>query len=105
MTAARPRRRRAPFRKLHSSGGGGTHQARIHGRVISVTQAGDVANVLLGFDDVSDTPDPSRRSWVDFHSLLRIKGHWKITNKTATHATRAGWAADRRARLEEATVA
>ncbi|MBV9601318.1 MAG: hypothetical protein JOZ87_31285 [Chloroflexi bacterium] len=54
---------------------------------------------------MSDTPDPSRRSWVDFHSLLRIKGHWKITNKTATHATRAGWAADRRARLEEATVA
>ena len=28
--------------------------AKIAGRIISVTQAGDVASVLLGFDDVSD---------------------------------------------------
>jgi len=80
------------------------HQDRIYGRIISVTQAGDVANVLLGFDNVSETSDPIRKSWIDFHSLLRINGQW-FTNKTATHATRAGWAADRSARLQEATVA
>jgi hypothetical protein len=60
----------------------------IVGRFLSVTQAGDVANVLLGFDNPAD---PSR-SWVDFHTLLRIDGIWKITNKTATHSSRAAWA-------------
>jgi ketosteroid isomerase-like protein len=59
---------------------------RITGRIVSVTQAGDVANVLLGFDSAKG---PSH-SWVDFHSLIRIDGVWKITNKTATHASRAG---------------
>jgi hypothetical protein len=58
----------------------------ITGRIISVTQAGDVANVLLGFDVATGPAD----SWVDFHSLLRIDGVWKITNKTATHSSRAG---------------
>lgn len=55
--------------------------------------------LLLGFDNVSEASDPSHRpgtSWVDFHPLLRINGVWKITNKTATHASRAAWAADRR---------
>ena len=61
----------------------------IYGRIISVTQAGDVASVLLGFDW---TPDPAD-GWVDIHSLLRLDGSWKIMNKTATHASRAGWAA------------
>ena len=61
----------------------------IVGRFISVTQAGDVASVLLGFDN---TTDPSA-SFVDFHALLRIDGIWKITNKTATHSSRAAWAA------------
>jgi hypothetical protein len=61
----------------------------IEGRVIAVTQAGDVASVLLGFDN---TTDPSA-SFVDFHALLRIDGIWKITNKTATHSSRAAWAA------------
>ena len=61
----------------------------IGGRIISVTQAGDVANVLLGFDDPTHPSD----SWVDFHALLRINGKWKITNKTATHCSRAAWAA------------
>jgi hypothetical protein len=61
----------------------------IHGRIISVTQAGDVACVLLGFDW---TPDPSD-GWVDIHSLLKLDGTWKIMNKTATHASRAAWAA------------
>jgi hypothetical protein len=60
----------------------------IDGRIISVTQAGDVASVLLGFDY---TPDLSN-GWVDIHSLLRIDGSWKIMNKTATHASRASWA-------------
>jgi hypothetical protein len=36
---------------------------------------------------------------------LRINGVWKITNKTATHATRAAWAADRHLELERAPVA
>ena len=60
----------------------------IEGRIISVTQARDVASVLLGYDN---TTDPSR-CFVDFHALLRINGVWKITNKTATHSSRAAWA-------------
>jgi hypothetical protein len=60
----------------------------IEGRIISVTQAGDVASVLLGWDNITD---PSR-SFVDLHALLRINGVWKITNKTAAHSSRAAWA-------------
>jgi hypothetical protein len=60
----------------------------IEGRFLSVTQAGDVASVLLGFDDRGD----SSGSWVDLLALLRINGVWKITNKTATHPSRAAWA-------------
>jgi ketosteroid isomerase-like protein len=60
----------------------------IVGRFISVNQAGDIASVLLGFD----APANMSGSWVDFHSLLRIDGIWKITNKTATHCSRAAWA-------------
>jgi len=56
--------------------------------IISVRQAGDVANVQLLFDNIGE---PS--AWIDFHSLLRLDGAWKITNKTATHISRAGWAA------------
>jgi hypothetical protein len=74
---------------------------QVTARIISVTQAGDVASVLLGFDDASGIVD----SWVDCHALLRIDGVWKITNKTATHATRAAWAADRPVELEGAPVA
>ena len=48
-------------------------------RIISVNQMGDVANVLLGFGD----------EWIDFHNLAKIDGVWKITNKTATHSSRA----------------
>jgi hypothetical protein len=68
---------------------------KCYGRIITVTQAGDIANVLLGWDDVADPPPPSDISCVDFHTLVRINGVWKITNKTATHMTRAAWAADR----------
>ena len=57
----------------------------MEGRVIAVTQAGDVASVLLGLDNPADPSD----SWVDLHALLRINGVWKITNKTATHSSRA----------------
>ena len=62
---------------------------RIQPRIIALTQAGDVASVLLGFDNVRN---PSN-CWIDMHNLLRIDGAWKITNKTATHSSRAAWAA------------
>lgn len=58
----------------------------IVGRIITVTQAGDIANVLLGWDD----PDKSADSWVDLQNLIRLDGVWKITNMTATHTSRAG---------------
>ena len=61
---------------------GCTHQ------ILSVTQAGDVASVLLEMHDIED---PSS-AWVDIHALLRIDGVWKDMNKTATHADRAAWA-------------
>src|SRR5579871_415040 len=63
--------------------------SQIVGRIIAVQQAGDVACVLLGFDYAPDLSD----SWVDFHTLLKLDGVWKITNKTATHSSRAAWAA------------
>ena len=87
--------------------GPGQKPFKVDGRIISVTQAGDIANVLLGFDDVSDPADGNylHGSWVDFHTLLRINGVWKITNKTATHATRATWAADRNVQARQASVA
>jgi hypothetical protein len=58
-------------------------------RILAVIQAGDVATVVLGFDADTGPAD----SWVDIHSLLRLDGTWKIMNKTATHASRADWAA------------
>src|SRR5262245_19312495 len=60
----------------------------VTGRIISVAQGRNVAGVLLGFDDSRGKDF----SWVDFHSLLRVDGIWKITTKTATHASRAGGA-------------
>jgi hypothetical protein len=75
-------------------------QAEIVGRFISVNQAGDIAGVLLGFD----VPANMSASWVDFHSLLRIDGIWKITNKTATHCTRAGWARAELSQRQDATA-
>jgi len=41
------------------------------------------------FDDDENAAD----SWADIHSLLRIDGSWKIMNKAAAHAGRAGSAA------------
>jgi hypothetical protein len=46
------------------------------GRFISVTRVGDAAGVQLSWKRGSD-------EYIDFHNLLRIKGVWKITNKTA----------------------
>ena len=57
-------------------------------RILSVTQAGDVASVILEMHSASK---PSE-AWVDMHALLRIDGVWKDMNKTATHASRAAWA-------------
>nr|WP_246390056.1 nuclear transport factor 2 family protein [Halomonas cerina] len=65
-----------------------TSHRPIKGRVISVTQAGEVASVLLGFDNTEDLAD----SWVDVIALMKIDGAWKITNKTAAHSSRAAWA-------------
>ena len=58
----------------------------IVGRIITVTQAGDIANVLLGWDHSDQNAD----SWVDLQNLIRLDGVWKITNMTATHSSRAG---------------
>ena len=52
-----------------------------------MTQAGDVASVLLGFDYKPNLTE----GWVDIHSLLKLGGTWKIMNKTATHVSRAAW--------------
>ena len=54
------------------------------GRVISVTQVGDAANVQLSWDRAAD----KSTGWIDFHNLLKINGVWKITNKSATHSSR-----------------
>ena len=61
----------------------------INCRIISLIQAGDIANVLLAFEDQTTPPDDY---WVDLHNLIRVDGVWKITNKTATHSSTAGGA-------------
>jgi hypothetical protein len=60
----------------------------VSARIVPVIQAGDVANVVLGFD-VNNDPE---LSWLDIHPLLRVDDTWKVMNKTATHASRADWA-------------
>ena len=59
--------------------------SKANGRVISVSQEGDIANVLLGWD----RPDDAANSYVDLHNLIRLDGGCKITNKTATHVSSA----------------
>ncbi len=61
---------------------------QVHGRVIQVTQAGEVASVLLGFDNTENLAD----SWVDVLALIKLDGTWKITHKSAVHSSRADWA-------------
>lgn len=63
-------------------------QRAIKSRFIAIIQAGEVASVLLGFDNSENFED----SWVDVIALLKVQGTWKITNKTAAHSTRAAWA-------------
>ena len=63
-------------------------QRPVRGRVIQVTQAGEVASVLLGFDNTETPAD----SWVDVLALLKLDGRWQITHKSAVHSTRAAWA-------------
>lgn len=75
-------------------------KANLVGRIISIQQAGDVAGVLLGFDNAANLPN----SWVDFHSLLRLEGTWKIMNKTATHSSRAAWAGAEASRRQSASA-
>ena len=57
----------------------------VAGRIVSVTRVGDVASVQIVWDRTSIPSDV----WIDFHSLIKIDGIWKITNKTATHGSRA----------------
>ena len=56
--------------------------------IFALDQAGEVASVLLGFDNSENLRD----SWVDVIALLKVGGNWKITNKTAAHSSRAAWA-------------
>lgn len=63
-------------------------QRAVKSRFIAITQAGEVASVLLGFDNSENLED----SWVDVIALLKVQGTWRITNKTAAHSTRAAWA-------------
>ncbi|WP_404376272.1 nuclear transport factor 2 family protein [Vreelandella aquamarina] len=63
-------------------------QRTVKSRFIAVTQAGEVASVLLGFDNSENSED----SWVDVITLIKREGAWKITNKTAAHSSRAAWA-------------
>ena len=58
---------------------------RVVGRIVSVTQVGDVASVQIVWDRNSIPSDV----WIDFHNLIKIGKIWKITNKTATHSSRA----------------
>ena len=52
------------------------------GRVVSISQVGDAANVQLSWDRAPN------EGWIDFHNLLKINGVWKIMNKSATHSSR-----------------
>ncbi|KPQ30921.1 MULTISPECIES: nuclear transport factor 2 family protein [unclassified Halomonas] len=63
-------------------------QRAVKSRFIAITQAGEVASVLLGFDNSENLED----SWVDVIALLKVQGTWRITNKTAAHSSRAAWA-------------
>lgn len=47
-------------------------------RVLSVVRMGDAANVVITCGE----------EWRDFHSLVRVDGTWRITNKTASHSSR-----------------
>ena len=44
----------------------------ITGRIVTVTQAGEIANVLLGWDEPAEGAD----SWVDLQNVIRLHGVW-----------------------------
>lgn len=88
FTEADGKLRASPLASLFSEWASSADRASI--RVLQITHSGDVANVLLLWR--SGTPD---NTWLDLHNLLKIDGAWKITNKTATHFSRAGEAARR----------
>jgi len=56
----------------------------VEGRIVSVTQVGDVASVYIVWDMTSKP----NQEWHDLHNLIKVDGIWKITNKTATHSSR-----------------
>lgn len=58
----------------------------IEPEILSFSQAGEVAAVLLRFDNKTV---PSA-SFVDNLSLIKIGEDWKIANKTAVHEGRSG---------------
>jgi hypothetical protein len=47
-------------------------------RIVSATQMGDAAGVVLLFGE----------DWIDFRSPVRVNRVWKVTDKTATHSSR-----------------
>lgn len=58
--------------------------SEVVGRIVSVTQVGDVASVYIVWDNTSKP----NQVWHDLHNLIKVDGIWKITNKTATHSSR-----------------
>jgi len=58
--------------------------SEVVGRIVSVTQVGDVASVYIVWDNTSKP----NQVWHDLHNLIKVDGSWKITNKTATHSSR-----------------
>jgi hypothetical protein len=50
------------------------------GRVLSVHQVGDAANAVVAEDGYWGS-----LSFIDFFTLNRIEGAWKIVNKTFVH--------------------
>ena len=71
---------KGPFNDDEVRGWAGSNQDWEH-TILSVTQAGDVASVVLEMHSKSDPGS----AWVDVHALLRIDGEWYDMNKTATH--------------------
>lgn len=70
---------------------------RYRGRIISVSQAGDVAFAAVAEDGVW-----GKVSFVDYFLLTRIDGKWKITCKTFAHT---GGEASRKPASTESTPA
>jgi hypothetical protein len=59
---------------------GGADTGRYRSRILSVTRLGDVATATAAEEGCWGTV-----SFVDFFSLCRIEGTWRIVNKTFAH--------------------